>query len=129
MNAFARMRGPAHGVQMARDSLGVPAREAAMVRNPRTLMMCSLLALATGLALGSQMAPSATDAMPSPALVPALAQRLQAWVRPETGMAAPAIDPIQSAADDGTTRDPTLEGARQPRGPRMSREGSVRAPR
>jgi hypothetical protein len=97
-----------------------------MVRNPRTLMMCSLLALATGLALGSQIAPTAVALTPATRPLPALAQRLQAWGRPDTPMVAPRALPPLVATDD---LDPTLDGERQPRMPRMSRDALARSPR
>jgi hypothetical protein len=99
-----------------------------MVRNPRTLMMCSLLALATGLALGSQIAPAVVG---TPATrMPAFAERLHAWgVRqPDTAYAPPptALPPIR---DTDPTIDSTLDGGRQPRLPRASRDAQARAPR
>lgn len=95
-----------------------------MVRNPRTLMMCSLLALAMGLALGSQIAPTTANVAAAPAAVPPLAERLEAWVRPQAAVATPSLAPLEATTD--AAPDPTLEGGRQPRMPRMSREALAR---
>ena len=86
-------------------------------------MMCSLLALATGLALGSQIAPTATDA--APAVLPALGDRLQAWVRHDAEPALPSTAPTIAAGPEIST-DLTLEGGRAPRMPRTSREALAR---
>lgn len=101
-----------------------------MVRNPRTLMMCSLLAVATGMALGSRMAPTAVDMAMGPAAMPRLAGRIEAWLQHDTSVVPPAAAPMVVAGqDDGAHVDATLEGHRQPRGPRTSREGTARTAR
>jgi hypothetical protein len=107
-----------------------------MVRNPRTLMMCGLLALATGMALGSRIAPTATGL--APAATPAFAQRVAAsggpWATreaPAYTTAAPAPAPAETTVDtplDAATA-PGIEGGRQPRMPRMSRETMARPSR
>jgi hypothetical protein len=98
-----------------------------MVRNPRTLMMCSLLALATGLALGSQLAP--TVAGNSGDRVPAFAERLHAWAAPQPAAAYVPPAAMPALLDTDPTADNAAEGGRQPRMPRASRDAQARAPR
>lgn len=88
-----------------------------MVRNPRMVMLCGLLAAATGIALGSRIGPVAT---PEPGLAlfsiaPGLAG-LRAWW-PRTAQPTPPSVASRSIADG-----PSLEGDRQPRGPRRSHD-------
>ncbi|MGY3266982.1 hypothetical protein [Lysobacter sp. HA35] len=90
-----------------------------MVRNTRTLMMWGLLAAATVAALGSRTmplprsadAPSLLDLMPG--VVGLGAYETQAWKKGSPG----AVDVPPPVATDVT-----LEGNRQPRGPRESRD-------
>ena len=105
-----------------------------MVRNPRTLMVCSLLALATGMALGSWLAPSADGTPPRASFAPALADRLaawqgQAWTRVDPAVDALRVNAVPVEADAPTPATGGIEGERQPRMPRMSRETLARAAR
>lgn len=105
-----------------------------MVRNPRTLMVCSLLALATGMALGSWLAPTADGTTAGAAFAPALADRLaawqgQAWTRTEAAVDAPPVNAIPVEADASVPATGGIEGERQPRMPRMSRETMARVAR
>ncbi|TZF88278.1 hypothetical protein [Cognatilysobacter lacus] len=100
-----------------------------MVRNPRTLMMCSLLALATGMALGSWLAPSGNAVAPTqvPTLLPQLLERLHAGEQSADAMPSrPTEAPANLAADANTSSDSGLEGNRQPRMPRAPRDASER---
>ncbi|WP_133477644.1 hypothetical protein [Cognatilysobacter segetis] len=104
-----------------------------MVRNPRTLMVCSLLALATGMALGSRLAPGASDAAADGWMTPALADRLAAWqghrwARPAVAVDGPAGNAI-TVDIDTAPEAAGLEGGRHPRMPRMSRDTMARAAR
>ncbi len=87
-----------------------------MVRNPRMLMMCGLLAVATGAVLGSHVAPQAQgNDLSLLALMPGLVGvgmlESHAWNKPTTATPAPPV-----------VSDVPLEGHRQPRGPRESRD-------
>lgn len=133
MNARDPGAPPARSVQMRGASLEVPEPEPGMVRNPRTLMVCSLLALATGMALGSRLAPGPEAVAPHVQL--ALDDRIEAWAwRPRPAALSadvPASTAIAvDAAQAGTSvADTGLEGARHPRTPRMSRETMARTAR
>jgi hypothetical protein len=102
-----------------------------MVSNPRTVMMCGLLVLAAGAALGSRLAPTARG--DAPAAVPAFAGWNWPWAghEPVAGAAARAAGPTEAAVD--TTADavtaPGIEGDRRPRMPRMSRDTMARPSR
>lgn len=107
-----------------------------MVRNPRTLMVCSLLALATGMALGSRLAPmlAGADAGATPAV-----ERIESWspwTRSDASADVRHGDSIavdaQAPAADGPSlpaKAAGLEGDRHPRMPRMSRERMARTGR
>ncbi|GAB6195506.1 hypothetical protein [Lysobacter xanthus] len=88
-----------------------------MVRNPRTVMMCGLLVLAMGMALGSRVAPG-PDVTATPAPGPWLLE--QVFGSPKSMRPAPvAATPIDVAASADA---PGLEGHRHPRGPRSPRD-------
>ena len=101
-----------------------------MVRNARVVMMCGLLAAATGLALSGgaipvvRRGPSASDVLAM--LVPGLGLWSSRALLDAPAVAAPALH-ASSPDTDVTPRDvddaPTLEGAREPRQPRGPREG------
>jgi hypothetical protein len=102
-----------------------------MVRNPRTLMVCSLLALATGMALGSRLAPMLADAGATPAV-----ERIESWspwTRSDASADVRHGDSIavdaQALAVDRPAEVAGLEGVRHPRMPRMSREQMARTAR
>lgn len=92
-----------------------------MVRNPRMLMMCGLLAAATGLALGSR-PPVPADGPLGSALLAALVPGFGLWAA-QDWTAPRAIDAPASAAaaGDAPAVPIDLEG-RHPRRPRSPRD-------
>ena len=123
----------ARHLQAPRDSLGVPEPEPGMVRNTKALMLCSLLALATGLALGSRLAPVTGDVATPPMQPSARAGLLDDWNgrvwRAEPAADAPPSDALPRDALAQASEPTGLEGDRQPRMPRMSRETMARPSR
>lgn len=96
-----------------------------MVRNPRLVMMCGVVAVALGVALGSRPVSAPADE-PSPQtllglLVPgaALWAQLGAQALPEPRR--PVVQPAEVASVA-----PFDPGARSPRQPRQSRDASAR---
>lgn len=102
-----------------------------MVRNPRMLVMCGLLAAATALALGGGAVPVMQGGGPSAAqalamMVPGLGLwSSRAWVDANFVHAPAAVPGQQLDAPPARSVDidpAPLDGVRQPRQPRMPRE-------
>jgi len=96
-----------------------------MVRRPRPLMVCSLLALAMALALASRLAPGGSMVAAMPSRVP-VATDVPGWTMRGWDAPLPAEPAASGAPADAAIG---LDGHRQPRSPRMSREALERTTR